>query len=369
MTSALTPSPDLTAKPRLLWIDTARGIGIILVVYAHVLRGQVSAKLLAPTAIEQLQDHAIYAFHMPFFFLLSGLFAGAAVRSPLRFLQRRFVSIVYPYLLWSVAQTALSMAANQYANTPGTIHALAQIAVHPIGQFWFLYVLAILQLLLLLPRPVFYLLVPVSVWVGLEWGTASMLARAGWSMPFFAAGVFLGPHRLQAWLCSPRRASLWFVGAALLFALLFATPFPPTLIGLVLRHYLLAAVGSVAALSLARLIDERIRILPMLGVASLAIFVLHVICGAAARTLLVKLGLHQPAVAALLVTLAGLLIPLAIYLLSIRPGLTPWLGLGFPPASPARLPLSANQPDTPLEPTDGKADVGPTKPEDLKFHD
>lgn len=367
MTSALPPGPAVAAKPRLLWVDTARGIGIILVVYAHVLRGQVSAKLLAPTAIEQLQDHAIYAFHMPFFFLLSGLFAGSAARSPLRFLQRRFVSIVYPYLLWSVAQTFLSIAANRYANTPGTIHALAQIAVHPIGQFWFLYVLAILQLLLLLPRPIFYLLVPVSVLAGLEWGTASMLTRAGWALPFFAAGVFLGPHRLEAWFHSTREALFWFVGAALLFVLLFAASFPPTPLGGVLRHYFLAAAGSVAALSLARLIGDKIRILPVLGVASLAIFVLHVICGAAIRTLLVKLGLHQPMVATLLVTLAGLLIPLAVYLLSIRPGLTPWLGLGFPPASPARLPPSIGQSDTPLEPTGGKADVGPDQARGPEF--
>lgn len=358
MTSAPTSGPAVTAKSRLVWVDTARGIGIILVVYAHVLRGQVSAKLLAPTAIEQLQDHAIYAFHMPFFFLLSGLFSGAAVRYPRRFLQRRFVSIAYPYLLWSIVQTSISIAADRYTNTPGTIHALAQIAVHPIGQFWFLYVLAILQLLLLLPRPIFYLLVPVGVLAGLEWGTASMLARSGWSLPFFAAGVFLGPYLLEAWLRSTRRALFWFISAALLFALLFKTPFPPTLLSAALRHYLLATAGSIAALSLARLIDDKIRILPMLGVASLAIFVLHVICGAATRAVLVKLGLHQPALATLLVTAAGLFMPLGVYLLSIRPGLTPWLGLGFPPASPTRLPLSEKQPDTPLEPAGGKADVG-----------
>ena len=356
MTNALPPA--VAARPRLLWVDTARGIGIILVVYAHVLRGQVSAKLLAPTAIEQLQDHVIYAFHMPFFFLLSGLFAGSAARSPGRFLQRRFVTIVYPYLLWSIVQTSLSIAANQYANTPATTHALARIAVYPIGQFWFLYVLAILQLLLLLPRPIFYLLIPVGVLAGLEWGTASMLTRAGWSLPFFAAGVFLGPRGLETWLHSARRALFWCIGAAALFALLFATPFPQTAVGEALRHFLLAGSGSIAALSLARLLDDKIRILSALGIASLAIFVLHIICGAAIRTILVKLGLDQPAVAILLVTIGGLLIPLAIYLLSIRPGLTPWLGLGFPPGSAVRRAVSTNQSDTALERTGGNADVG-----------
>ena len=37
----------LQAPPRTPWIDTARGLGIILVVYGHVLRGQYHAGLLA----------------------------------------------------------------------------------------------------------------------------------------------------------------------------------------------------------------------------------------------------------------------------------------------------------------------------------
>jgi len=322
-------------RPRLLWFDTARGIGIILVVYAHVLRGQTSAKLLALTPIEQLQDHAIYAFHMPFFFLLSGLFAGTSVRSPASFIRRRLATIVYPYLLWSILQTLLSIAASRFANRPGRWEDLLQIAAHPIGQFWFLYVLAILQFMLLLPRPIFYLLIPIGISLVAWFNIGPIPALVGWYLPFFAAGVFLGARRLEDLL--PQRAAwFWvFIGLALFVVLFAIVPAFDGAAGLP-RKFGLAASGIVMILGVSRLLDGRIPLINSLGVASLAIFVLHVICGAAIRATLVRLGATQPDLQVVVITLGGLLIPLGVYRLSITAGLTTLLGLGAPPASPAR---------------------------------
>lgn len=50
-------------KPRIEWIDTAKGICILLVVYSHVYMGDHPAFL-------HFQDY----FRMPLYFLLSGLF-------------------------------------------------------------------------------------------------------------------------------------------------------------------------------------------------------------------------------------------------------------------------------------------------------
>jgi fucose 4-O-acetylase-like acetyltransferase len=347
-----------TAEPRLLWIDTARGIGIFLVVYAHVLRGQFHAGLLAWSPAVDLQDRAIYAFHMPFFFLLSGLFAGSKIQSRTQFVARRLVTIVYPYILWSVVQTLLSMGAGQYANRPGALADLLLIGIHPIGQFWFLYVLAVFQLLLLLPRPSLLLLVPVGILVFLYFDQGSLLIRAGWYLVFFAAGVFIGRRGMETALPTRARALAWLLGGSILFALLFVTTASLTGAMALLAHFALATTGIAAALGLARLLDGRISLLPALGAASLAIFVLHVICGAAMRAGLERLGLHQPATAIALVTAAGLLIPLIFYKLSVIAKLTPWLGLGFAPHPRLRVTGSTGKPYTPLEPIGRKADVG-----------
>lgn len=51
---------------RLNYMDTAKGIGVILVILAHN---------LLPTSL----SNAIYAFHMPLFFIISGYFLGRRI--------------------------------------------------------------------------------------------------------------------------------------------------------------------------------------------------------------------------------------------------------------------------------------------------
>ena len=346
------------APPRTVWIDTARGLGIVLVVYAHVLRGQFHSGLLAWTPAVALQDGAIYAFHMPFFFLLSGLFAGAGAEAKGEFIRRRLVTIVYPYVLWSAAQTLLTMGAGHLANEHHSLSELLLIGINPIGQFWFLYVLAMLQILLLLPRPLFLLTVPVGVALYLLYGNGPLLFRAAWYLPFFAAGVVIGRSGLEAALRTSRNAIIWLVGGIVAFTVLFAIA--PMLHGIAaaLAQYGLAGAGIVAALGLARLLDSRIALLPMLGRASLAIFVLHVICGAAVRAGLAHIGLSQPAFAVLIITAGGVLVPLAICRASAALGIAPWLGFGFAPRTPVPVSPDAAPVYRPLEPTGRNADVG-----------
>jgi len=348
----------LPAPPRTPWIDTARGLGIVLVVYGHVLRGQFHAGLLAWTPAIGLQDRAIYAFHMPFFFLLSGLFAGAQIRPRGEFVRRRLVTIVYPYILWSVVQTVLTMGAGHLANAHHSLSDLALIGTNPIGQFWFLYVLAMVQLLLLLPRPLFLLMVPVGVAGFLLFGNGPLLARAAWYLPFFATGVLLGRSGLEAALRTARQGVAWLVLGGSSFATLLVVM--PLLTGVVagLTQYALAGAGIIATLGFARLLGDRIALLPALGMASMGIFVLHVICAAALRAGLEKIGMSEPAIAVPLVTAGGLLIPLAIYRAAIATHLTPWLGLGYPPRVPLPAPVLALPEYGPLEPARRNADVG-----------
>ena len=72
---------DFTA--RVSWVDTAKGFGIILVVFGHALRGLVNSDLMEWTPTARYVDTWIYAFHMPLFFFISGLFLSqSAAKSP-----------------------------------------------------------------------------------------------------------------------------------------------------------------------------------------------------------------------------------------------------------------------------------------------
>ncbi|WP_043367549.1 acyltransferase family protein, partial [Cupriavidus sp. WS] len=57
-----------------VWVDNAKGIGIILVVYGHVARGLHSAGIWSDATSFSFLDSAVYSFHMPLFFFLSGLY-------------------------------------------------------------------------------------------------------------------------------------------------------------------------------------------------------------------------------------------------------------------------------------------------------
>ena len=51
------------------WIDYAKVIGIFLVVFGHVLQGQIACS--SDNILKLLWDY-IYLFHMPLFFMISG---------------------------------------------------------------------------------------------------------------------------------------------------------------------------------------------------------------------------------------------------------------------------------------------------------
>lgn len=77
-------------RPRLEWVDAAKGIGILLVVIAHIwTRGP-------------LHD-AIYTFHMPLFFLLSGY--GAQPRPIGAFARGHARAMLIPYIAFLLTLT------------------------------------------------------------------------------------------------------------------------------------------------------------------------------------------------------------------------------------------------------------------------
>lgn len=72
------------------YIDIAKGIGILLVVWAHILITGVSHRV-------------IYAFHMPLFFLISGiLFRRDKYKNFLDFLQKRAKRLLVPFVIYSI---------------------------------------------------------------------------------------------------------------------------------------------------------------------------------------------------------------------------------------------------------------------------
>ena len=121
--------------------DCAKGIGIILVVYGHVARGLLNAGLPVDKEFHVLADSAIYSFHMPLFFFISGSFAiGSLARRGWRGLVlSKLDTIFYPYIVWSLLQGLLEVSLSGATNGSVTLGQVFSLLWQPRAHFWFLY--------------------------------------------------------------------------------------------------------------------------------------------------------------------------------------------------------------------------------------
>ncbi len=95
---------NISENPRITEIDVAKGIGILLVVFAHV---NYTSFLL----------EYIYSFHMPLFFVLSGfVFDRKRYLSFADFLRRRVKNLICPYIFFAVMSVLFECIIIIYGN-------------------------------------------------------------------------------------------------------------------------------------------------------------------------------------------------------------------------------------------------------------
>jgi len=84
----------METKERLQYIDTAKAIGIILVIAGH-----------CPHAWSMLLHNTIYSFHIPLFFIISGMFIKSSTIG--NSLKKYSKAYLWPYLITGILQIIL----------------------------------------------------------------------------------------------------------------------------------------------------------------------------------------------------------------------------------------------------------------------
>lgn len=308
---------------RILWLDVARALGIALVVYGHVGRGLMEAGILQAPVWDQV-DFAIYTFHMPLFFYLSGLNVMGSRDRP-GFLARRARAILLPYLVFSLAQGLVQLVLAGQTNGQMTWTRLLMIPVDPISPFWFLYVLLIFTAVVALWRPgpamlaVAGALLVLSAW--LRGPDPWLLFEICYFFLFYVAGCLYRPGRLPAW-AGIGAAALWLV-----------TVLAGRALGLGDHDYyallmLPAALGGlVAMLWLSQRLEGAGGWLAYMGQNVIAIYVMHILATAGTRIILKGFGVSAATPHVILGTLAGIALPLAALWCLQRLGLARLIGL------------------------------------------
>lgn len=313
-----------------MWIDFARGIGIVLVVYGHVLSGLVRAEVFPAGPLWRWMDYTLYTFHMPLFFFLAGLNVQHSLRRGAQsFLAGKVWTIAYPYVLWSLVQGGTAMLLAHDANIAILPSDLAAIWHRPIAQFWFLYALMICHVAAALIPSRRTMIVIAAI------GFAVFLllppAQAGLPLtlhdfPFYLAGVY-GSRAVTAW-----RPSGWPVLALIVLAFAGAAAVGGRLSGMDahgLASLPACVLGIGATVALCKLLNEkRHRWLALVGVTSMTIYVLHILAGSGLRIVMLKLHVPPEPWAYLIAgTIAGVVLPLLAHLVLQRLNLLTALGL------------------------------------------
>lgn len=318
--SQTSPLPAIGA--RVGWVDTAKGLGIILVVVGHVLRGLVASNVMTMTPAVAYVDAWIYAFHMPLFFFLSGLFLSRSAAKPsAEFTRDKIGTIAYPYFVWSLITLLIKSPLGQIVNQPRTLLEVPEILYRPIEQFWFLYVLFLLSivfgfLLKFGARPWTLIIVAAVLYPGI-WP----LPSSGW-VPFelsrsyaiyFALGVLVGGNQFNLLNGAGERTLAVVAAVGLLTVALFAIFLEtdhPHLLDFVLATSGTAGIVAIAVLANRARMDSAIG---FLGRYSLEIFVAHTIASAAIRVLLQRYWLvSSPAPYIVFCTIIGLYGPVLV---------------------------------------------------------
>lgn len=316
--------------------DYSKGVGILLVVYGHVVHGLLSAKIPMDREWHELIESVIYSFHMPLFFFLSGaLFLGSLTRRGRRkLIESKLEVVFYPYIIWSLIQGLIEVALAGATNGTATLGQVLSLLWLPRAQFWFLYTLFFIYLVstVLYRRSDNYWLTGVLV-------LSVILFFSGFSpinfyainsfsknFVFFALGVSTSSLLFRSDVPNYQAllifliAGLAFVGSQYVFHGMLDHMGTT---GNGQARLLLAFFGIAFVMASCRLLAKfEMRWLAFLGRHSMEIYLIHTICAAGSRIVLQKLfGFTDVNLHLVLGMLFGTGVPLLVVVLAPKLGL------------------------------------------------
>jgi fucose 4-O-acetylase-like acetyltransferase len=338
----------ILSRSRYPWIDYARGITILLVVYRHVFEGlgNVGEGSVSYSGLKYFNIF-FFSFRMPLFFIVSGIFVGASlVRKGIGdYITNRFQTIFYPLMLWGSIQITLQLAFAGYANANREPMDYLNLIIEPrkLEQFWYLNALFFVSVLYALvhwygkAKPwqqlvlgvIFYAIGGYCHVQGIKIG---FLIDVLFFYLFFAVGHVFSDMVLNTKnykLLSSWKTTLITLPVFVLVQHLFTT--------MNLQHQddyyvqyklpavfaLIALVGGAFVIQLSFLLQKLniLRFLRVIGYHSLYIYVMHLMITAGTRAVMLKLFHVQniPVIMVVSITV-GVILPMIFYNIAERMG-------------------------------------------------
>jgi fucose 4-O-acetylase-like acetyltransferase len=131
------------------WIDSLRGLCVILVVFGHAANGLMASGIDAHKALLDQIYGVMFSFRMPLLFLLSGLLLQMKCRKEAtsKILYDKIRYILYPFVVWSLFYLVLYSVFGAYSSSGTKAYSVSTFMVQPISHLWFLQTLFLVTVL------------------------------------------------------------------------------------------------------------------------------------------------------------------------------------------------------------------------------
>ena len=314
---------------RLEWIDSSRGIGIIIVVFVHVMMNLQDSRIVNGGEFYQFVIFILRSFPMQVFMFLAGLFVRPRIeRGVLAFLRPMGLTLVWPYLLWGTLILIAEWLGKNVRNPVDTSVVDITLLWTPIAWLWFLWALVAYHLIAAMIGR--FPLVMIAL------GLITLVGDALLSLPpfchllahlfiLYAIAVAYGPMLVRYTVPSVIGA-----GAALLLIPLswWAKSVEPDPFSFVATGA--AISGTIATIAAAQAFRSN-TVLNFLGRHSMPIYISHIFFIAAARIAILRMiGVYAPFVLFPVCLVFGFCGPLFLFWVAERTNMVAIGGFGRP---------------------------------------
>lgn len=138
-------------KTRIGYIDALKGLAILCVAVGHAANGYMNAGMYSETLFLNHLHNAIYTFHMPLLFIISGFVfnksyfhSGGKGKS---WIKVHVINYLFIYMLHSILTISTQIILSKYVNDVLSLRVIAWLPVKPYGVYWYFYTLSQLYLI------------------------------------------------------------------------------------------------------------------------------------------------------------------------------------------------------------------------------
>jgi fucose 4-O-acetylase-like acetyltransferase len=339
-------SKYILSNKRFGWIDYDRGISIILVTYRHCFESMEKAGLdVQSYPFLEYINVFFFGFRMPLFFIASGIFISGSMRKRGlgAYATNRVQSILYPMLLWGIIQISLQMLFSAHTNSDVTPISYLYLIIYPraTGQFWYLNALFFVGIIYSVLKAKLNFSVKHQLILGLILYIFCGFINSGTTnigfandickyYLFFAIGDAISDFMLNekaAKLFSSWKVLIPLIGAFILIQYFFTKINMAEGNNYFVENHMplfflaVALVGCAVSISCSFALKKYSALpsLRVIGYNSVHIYCMQIIAMSVARLFLMKvLGVTNVPLLALLILVAGLVIPMITYNICLR---------------------------------------------------